>query len=669
MLGPAVDRPLDWAAPGAWRSALATPAFVIGGLAFGIFGVFVANDGGYPATVWYPAALFLLGLFAVAVLVLKAIDWRPAAVAAVGFLAAFTAWSFASITWAKVKGDAWDGANRTMFYLVVYALLASIPWTVASAVLLLGGFALTTVAIGLTTLAAASVSADPGAFFIAGRLSEPMGYQNADAAIFFMAFWPLLMLATRWELPAPLRGLALAAGGVALELALLAQSRASIVAPPATLLVYLVLVPGRMRTLLALVPLAGVVGAAAGTLLDVYPAVRDGTADKELDRALGAVLLSGLVLLAAGWLWAALDSRVDPPPRLLAALRRSAVAAAALGALVAAVLALAMDPLDRTREAWNDFKIDEHAAASSSFARGFSTNRYDLWRVAWGEFERAPLHGIGADNFGAEYVLERRSLEETLYPHSLELRTLTQLGVVGAVLLGGFFLFGLIDALRKPAGRPLSAALAGSAVTVFAYWFIHGSVDWFWEMPGLACPALACLAVAGGLRRPGRKPAPRRPALLAPIAVGAALVGALSLAPPWLAEKEMERAVAEWRNDPDTAFARLERARSLNPLSDEPDMLAGAIASRVDDTRRMRSAFEGALARNSYNWYAQFELGILAASEGNRREALNRLRLAQALDPREPAIALALEQVRSGRKVSRSDYDRLFFERSEAIVE
>ena len=43
---------------------------------------------------------------------------------ALGCLAAYTALSFLSILWAAVPGDAWEGANRTLLYLLVFALFA-----------------------------------------------------------------------------------------------------------------------------------------------------------------------------------------------------------------------------------------------------------------------------------------------------------------------------------------------------------------------------------------------------------------------------------------------------------------------------------------------------------------------------------------------------------------
>ena len=41
-----------------------------------------------------------------------------------GCLAAYTALSYLSILWAGVPGAAWEGADRTLLYLLVFALFA-----------------------------------------------------------------------------------------------------------------------------------------------------------------------------------------------------------------------------------------------------------------------------------------------------------------------------------------------------------------------------------------------------------------------------------------------------------------------------------------------------------------------------------------------------------------
>ena len=171
-----------------------------------------------------------------------------------------------------------------------------------------------------------------------------------------------------------------------------------------------------------------------------------------------------------------------------------------------------------------------------------------------------------------------------------------------------------------------------------------------------------------------------RPALAAPpehrgrarrgaaVAVGSALalVAGTSYALPWLAAEEVDRALSTWRENPPEAFDALERARRLDFLSEEPDLVAGAIASRLGDRRRMRRAFVRVAERNPSSWYAHLELAIVDALDGRRADALRRLARARALNPSEPAITLVLERVRARKPVSPRTVDRMFLQRVEA---
>jgi tetratricopeptide (TPR) repeat protein len=648
------------------RREVPSPVLLPGGLAVAVFLLFAAKEAGYPPTVWYPGALFLVALAALA---LPQLAVRPsrATVVAIGSLLAFTAWSFASIAWSDVRGDAWDGANRTLLYAVVFALFALLPWTAGTLAAILCAYAVGVAALGSIFLWRAADAADPDAYFLLARFAEPAGYQNANCALFLMAFVPAALLAARAEVPVLARAVLLAAGSVLLELALLTQSRASVLALPLALLVSLVLVPARVRALLFLVPPAAAAALASGRLLDVFPALREeqGVADA-LGAATGAVWVTAVAVFAIGLVMAFADRRVVVPERIVRTAGR-ALGVAAVAAVVVGVVAVgagAGDVRGRVDRAWDEFSSPTEAHPTTSyFSSGVGGNRYDIWRVAMLEFRAAPLHGAGADNFSAAYLRERRSVEEPLYPHSLELRVLSQTGLVGAALFAAFLVAALAFVLPLRRRTVFERAVGAAAVGLFAYWLVHGSVDWFWEIPGLAAPALAALGAAASLARGSEAGAASRRSWTVLAAVAAALVAAATLAPPWLSAKEVQAAAAAWREDRETAFDRLERARTLNPLSDNPDLVAGAIASRLGDRARMRIAFERALERNPYNWYAYFELGVVAALDGRREEALRLLERARRLVPRESAIALVTSQVRTGKPVSPARLDQLFLRR------
>jgi O-Antigen ligase len=642
---------------GGWRSFVRDPLFLPGVLAFGAFFGLAELHAGYAVTVWSPAAVFLLALTVVAMAFVPRRRLDRPTIAAIGCLAAFTIWSFVSISWAGVRGIAWDGANRTLLYLVVFVLFASLPWRAATVAALLGAYAFAIGVAGTATLAAASRARDPTDYFLLGRFAQPADYQNAECALFLAALWPALLFAARRSVPWWIRAAMTATAGVLLELALLTQTRASIVALPLTLFVFLALTPNRARVILFSLPPALAVVAASRPLLHVFTAlqVHEGVRAAVVS-ARTAVLVSAAALFVIGAVVSFVDGRVSlgrTAARRASLAFGAAFVVASVVALVLAAIAVG-DPVKR----WDQFRTTPSRSTKSYFSNGFGSNRYDIWRVAAIEFEHSPVRGVGTDNFAVGYLRERRSVEEPLYPHSLELRALVQTGVVGALLLLGFFLAAVLRLRRTATTTTLARGTAAAAVGVFAYWFFHGSVDWFWELPGLGCPALACLGLAGTLRRPeSGPPVPLRvPLAVAGLAI--ALVAAASLTLPWLSAQEVEQAGHEWKRHPASAFSRLDRARRLNPLSDDPDLVAGAIASRLGDHARMAASFRRAIVRNPENWYAWLELGIAESLQGRRTEALAALARGHALDPGEDTIPTVAATVRAGKRVDPGVIDR-----------
>jgi hypothetical protein len=572
-----------------------------------------------------------------------------------------------------VKGDAWDGANRTLLYLCVFALFAwrTVPARICA--VLLGAFVAGTAAIGTVDFLRAVDAHHVEGFFIGGRLSTPISYPNANAALFLAAFLPGVFLAARREVPAVLRGLMLACAVLLLELAMMCQSRGSLVALPLAMVVLLAISPGRLRLLLAFVVVAVPVALGGGRLLHVYSAVFDNHAvQPALTQARSVLVWSALATFAVGVGIALVDRRLRISRRATKAIGWAVAVAAAAGAVSATPVLVGRygDPADRAAAAWRQFKADKSDNANAHLISGFGSPRYDLWRVALDEFKSAPLAGVGVDNFQVDYLRSRRTNNEPTHQHSLELRVLAQTGLVGTLLFAGFLIAGLVAAARSLRQRDRSTAgVAAACLAVFTYWLIHGSVDWFWEVPALGAPAIAWLAASTQVGPDdGRRPRRRLP-LYGAVPLGlAAGVAAVGLALPWLAAKEVESASAGWAADPADTFDRLDLARRLNPLSDRADLVAGVIASRLHDRRRERAAFVRVLKRNSYNWYARFELALLDAQEGKTAAALDQLRVVKRLNPREPLTAAIRKKIVEGKRISQAEVDRLFLERTETLT-
>ena len=658
----------------------ASPAALPALVAVGVFIAWAASHGGYPTSTWYPGAIFLLGLFVATVVVLpNSLREIPRTVLAAGAcLLGFTAWSFLSIIWADAPAEAWDGANRTLLFLVVFCLFAAWGQRSTGAGLVLGTWTLGIIVLAVVTLIRVSDAADPTEHLVAFRLAPPAGYASATAAIFLMAVWPALVLAGRPEVPWPLRGLFAGGATVLVNVATLTQSRGAIYALPVVLILFFVVLPGRRRTFAVT---AVVAAALALTLPEAFQAALDmrdgqdpGEALREVARPTVIAALAVLAVVAAG-------AGIETSVRLSARTERAiGWAVGGLGLLTAVAVAvtglvLAGNPADRVETAWNQFKDAKPVIVprtGSRLSAGLGSNRYDAYRVALNRFADRPLTGIGADNFAKDYLLYRRSEENLRYPHSLEMRTLSQTGVPGTVLLLGTFGFALAAAVRAMRSRRrLRAAVAGGSTMVFLYWLVQGSVDWFWEFAGMGAVAFAMLGLACSLaprrREPERTTQPLVRGWAAAGAGALALAAAVSFVLPWLAERDVRRAARGWPINLGVAYDRLDRAESMNPLSDRPALIEGSIALRIGDFERAERAFNRALERDPGGVYAHLELGAIASERGRRADALRHLERAAALTPRDQIVRSALRRVRSGRRLSIAQLNNAIISRANAL--
>ena len=699
---------------GSLREAPVTvPALV----AIVVFVVWATSQAGYPLTHWTPGALVLLALLIVA---LAAVPLRWASVPfpvklAFGCLAAYTALSYFSILWAAAPGEAWEGANRTLLYLLVFALFALWPGRGAGAALLVGlwTFAMIALAVYVALRLDTATGSGYAALFSGERLSYPAGYPNATAAQWLMAFWPALLLARGKELHWAVRGL-LAGGAVVLaDVALFSLSRGSLYATPVMVVLVFALIPDRLRTFAISVPVAIGIGASAPFVVRVGNRIEAGHVPYGTTHtAVAAALLAAVLVAVAVACGAAFERRRTLSPGAARSARRviGATALATLLVLVVGGLAVAGNPVTRVRHGWESFEggYSSTPTSDSRLLSGLGSNRYDFFRVALDEFAAHPVAGIGVDNFQEQYLRHGRSDETPRYPHSVELRTLTETGLIGALLA----IVGLAAALvagwraMRRTDDALGAVVAAAALAGFAYWAVHGSFDWFWEFAGLGAPAFALLGIACSLASAPAKDARSRsetgedgavPAdssraaasggdaspksaprargdwpsgRIFALALGCvlALVAMLSLAAPWLSEREVQSAARIWPKAPLAAYARLGDAAKLNPLSDRAYLVEGSIALRFGDLARARAAFSKALKRVPDDAYATLELGAIASEMGAHRMALALLERAVFLNPRDPLTRQALKTVQKGGRVNVSSLNRAILLKAEDLA-
>lgn len=640
-------------------------------------------DGGFEPTVWYPTALFLLALLASVVVAAPPTlaDRSRLVEVALGCFAALTVWALLSILWADAPGTAWTGGNRMLLYLIALGIICLRPWSARDGLIALGMVALVTTGMAVSLVIEAVTAADPSDLFVQGRLASPIGYLNASASLWLIGFFPAIHLAISSKLPWPVRGLGLSGATVLLEMALLSQSRGAAIAIAFTVVVYLAFTSRRVPAVLALLAVVGLTALVGDTLLDIRRSTGVSGLGPGIDASARAVAISASVAFVLGCAGALLGRRLRPEVERRPQLRRIGdlgLAAVAVCVALAGLVAIG-NPATWVDARWDDFKSSGYSVVDTSstrFAGSLGSGRYDFYRVALNEYREHPVIGIGADNFGAEYLRQRRTGEAPRYPHSVVLMVLSQLGTVGAALLAAFIALMVAAAVRvrRRAGGEHGAVIAAAFATGVV-WLIHSVGDWLWEFPALGLLGLCMLAVAARSRdsasmestqadedeRPesAKSRGPLVGSLAARIAMAVvALAAATSLSVPGVAARYLSRAYSDAPAQPSSALERLERAAEINPLDSEALVAKGVVAQRIGRNRVAIDAFRRAIERDPENWFAHLEIGLVLALDGRPKEAERSVREALALNPDQPITREVLKTVRRGEALSANAVER-----------
>ena len=244
--------------------------------------------------------------------------------------------------------------------------------------------------------------------------------------------------------------------------------------------------------------------------------------------------------------------------------------------------------------------------------------------------------GVGGGGYQYEYLLRRseEGIESARDAHSVELEIVSELGLGGLALFVLAIAGAAAGAWRTRRLGPSSAALAACALTAGAYWLTHASLDWFWTYPGVTAPVFALLGSAcASPPAPGAAAEAPPPGAWRRVAAVAAAALALSVVPPYLAERYVDAAYDGWRADLAGAYEDLDQARDLNALSIEPLLAEGAIAREVGDRERAIAAFEEAADERPEEWASHYFLATLTRSTDPAR-AQAELERALELNPR-----------------------------------
>ena len=565
------------------------------------------------------------------------------ALAAGALLAAFAAWTLASVVWAPSAEQAVLEFDRAALYLGAFlvAVLAATRGTVARWV--------DGIAFGLTAVAGVALASRlfPSLFneptlsqylpSARTRLSFPVQYWNGLGILVALAF-PLLLRAAIAGHRRLARGAAVAPLPVVAATIYLTSSRGAAVSAVAGGLATLTVARRRWRTLGALtVAAAGGAGAAAILLPRHALVERVGSSGAASEGALAAILLV-LLCVAMGVLWGMASGLSLTPPQWLGRALAVGATAIVLGGVAAA------HPLGR----FDAFKRPPaHAAAApGDFTRahllsGNSSGRWQFWTAAVDEWRSAPLRGRGAGSYESWWARNGSISYFVRDAHSLYLETAAELGLVGLALLVGALGCGVAAVVaRSRAADDDGAAVVAALAGALAVYLVGAGIDWMWELTIVSLVGFVCLGLLVGPATEALQIARRQLRHRFALGIAVVLAGWLLIcaeAVPLIADAELrssQRAAA--RGDDADALSHAETARKLEPWAASPYLQLALVAQEQNDLPSARAWINEAISRDSENWRPYLVAARIEADAGHTVAARRFLHRAAALDPRSP---------------------------------
>jgi O-antigen ligase len=636
------------------------PAIAAWTLAFAVVVYLALSNGGYDTVVrsqvgvavWW---IVLLGALA-GILPgrIGRVGW-----VAIGLLAAFALWTGLATGWSESAERSTIELGRVATYLGVLVLAIALQGR-AGARHTINGLAS---AIGLVTLLAVLSRLHPQAFpandhfeFLgagsARKLSYPLNYWNALAA--FAAIGVPLLLGVALG-ARTLAGQALAAAMLPLcALCIyLTISRGGALAVVVGIAVFVIFVPRRLDAVGTLV-VAGLGSAIVLSAASQRDALQDGASTTTAIHQgiellwLAVIVCGGVALLQVA---ISLAARHLERPTFLAPGRRATLRGAI--ALIAAVCVagVAAGASGAVNDRWQDFKAPVGTVASGGQDNVFSrlqgangNGRYQFWQSARHANETDPWKGIGPGTFEFWWARNGTTTGFVRDAHTLYFETLAETGIVGFVLLIGFFVFllgaAVLRSLRAPPGVRIWIAAAVGGLAAF---LTSAAVEWVWEMGAIACAVMALAAVilvgrddaeaVDAQREPSRPLLPRIiVALLAVAALGAVAVPMAGA----LATRDSRTAAADGR-----LVAALEDSRTaerLQPYAATPHLQRALVLEEAGALPSAAAAAKAATADEPTNWRTWFVLARIDARRGDAAAAVDALRAARRLNPRSPLL-------------------------------
>jgi hypothetical protein len=569
-----------------------------------------------------------------------------------GLLAAFAAWTFASIWWASSAEGAFVEFDRVALYLGIFCV-AVLAGTRANVGRWADGLALGIAAVGVVALLSRLF---PHLFShqglpvflpgVQGRLSFPIGYWNGLGAYLGLCY-PLVLrlalLARAWWV----RALALAPLPAVSAAIYLTSSRGGVATAAVGVIVFVAATSRRWRAFGALgaTSLGSIV--AVAWLLPRHELV-DGPVQSSVAVSQGrsAFFLILLTCIASAAVYAAGE-------RFLGSARPAPLVgkAVAAGLVLVAVIGLAFShPAHR-------FQTFKETPGETRFAGGFvqshllsgsGSGRWQFWTEAVKEFESAPFKGRGAGSFESWWAQHAPFSYFIRNAHSLYLEVLGELGVVGFLLLVGGFVYGALTACRRVAAADNDERITASALVgvLVAFYFAAG-IDWIWQLTAVSLVGIVALGLLVGpatlatmpVETPPRRARRLRAPTYAPV-VAVLIVGWLVIctqAIPWFVDIQLGSSAAAVRHaNRHTALRDALSAKKLEPWASSPYLQLALVEEQAGDLASARSWIEKAIHRDRLNWRLWLVAARIETKSGDLTSARRSLERAAALNPRSP---------------------------------
>ncbi len=635
----------SWRARLDQTAALFAPIALIGGLALAGGGFDVSDRHIAGLAVWLIVVALLVFGAGSAVKPERPLYWAGGLIVCLSLLSAISSLWSGSVELGVIEAD------RVLVYLGFFLAAFLIAQTDQRRQRFAEGLAIALALLailGLTSRLLPHVLTVGSALGSGPRLNYPLGYWNANGALFGIAI-PLLLWTSRQATWAVLRWLAAAAIPISLLALYFTYSRGGLLALLVACISLIALSSDRLWLLATLA--IGALGALPAVLAVQS---RDSLAENlGTQTAIAEGVTVMLVLLAGVALSLLLFAALRWEERRQGGLSGKAVAISRnprvlrMVGLTAALLAIVAVVAVGGR-AWDQFTSPDIQFPSNPqehFADFKGAGRHDFYKAAGEAFEEKPLLGQGAGTYKFSWEQLRQREIPVHDAHSLYLESFAELGAVGGLLvlgLVGWLLWCAFAAWRAapPPQRERYAALL-AAMLAFA---ISAAFDWFWEIAVLGgvffiagglVVAARCSQIAADPRREESRNLDGRRFGLTVTAMVLAWISAIALIGPLLVEREIDSSqAAAARGDLGAAFDYAGNARSIEPWAASPYVQLGLLAELQGEYAAATAHFTDAIEREDRNWLWYYLRSRVENAAGEEAAALEDLKRARQLNPR-----------------------------------